>query len=86
MKHAETSQSVRRLCAGFPGAYWRARPARMYVVGTLRRHRSEAQTPAEDFDIERSFREARLHQAAPITTHLILSCLAGPAPGLPRSH
>ncbi|MFN4143115.1 acyl-CoA dehydrogenase family protein [Aestuariivirga sp.] len=41
---------------------------------------------AEDFDIERKFRETRLYQVAPISTNLILSHLAEHVLGLPRSY
>ncbi|MDB5408415.1 MAG: acyl-CoA dehydrogenase [Rhodospirillales bacterium] len=41
---------------------------------------------AEDFDIERKFRETRLFQVAPISTNLILSYLAEHVLGLPRSY
>src|ERR1700704_1695124 len=41
---------------------------------------------AEEFDIERKFRETRLYQTAPISTNLILSYLAEPVLGLPRSY
>jgi acyl-CoA dehydrogenase len=41
---------------------------------------------AEEFDIERKFRETRLYQTAPISTNLILSYLAEHVPGLPRSY
>jgi len=41
---------------------------------------------AEDFDIERKFRESRLYQVAPISTNLILSYLAEHVLGLPRSY
>ena len=41
---------------------------------------------AEDFDIERKFREARLYQVAPISTNLVLSYLAEHVLGLPRSY
>ena len=40
---------------------------------------------AEEDDIERKFRAARLCQLAPISTNLIHSCLAEHVPGLPRS-
>ena len=40
---------------------------------------------AEDYDIERKFRETRLYQVAPISTNLILSYLAEHVLGLPRS-
>ncbi len=41
---------------------------------------------AEEFDIERKFRETRLYQTAPISTNLILSFLAEHVLGLPRSY
>jgi acyl-CoA dehydrogenase len=40
---------------------------------------------AEEYDIERKFRETRLYQIAPISTNLILSYLAEHVLGLPRS-
>jgi acyl-CoA dehydrogenase len=40
---------------------------------------------AEEYDIERKFRETRLYQIAPISTNLILSYLAEHTLGLPRS-
>ena len=40
---------------------------------------------AEDYDIERKFRETRLYQVAPISTNLILSYIAEHVLGLPRS-
>lgn len=41
---------------------------------------------AEEFDIERKFRETRLYQTAPISTNLILSYLAEHVLDLPRSY
>jgi acyl-CoA dehydrogenase len=41
---------------------------------------------AEEFDVERKFRETRLYRVAPISTNLILSYLAEHALGLPRSY
>jgi len=41
---------------------------------------------AEEYDIERKFREARLYQIAPISTNLILSYLGEHELGLPRSY
>ena len=41
---------------------------------------------AEEYDIERKFRESRLYQVAPISTNLILSSLAEHVLGLPRSY
>ena len=41
---------------------------------------------AEEYDIERKFRETRLYQIAPISTNLILSYVAEHELGLPRSY
>jgi alkylation response protein AidB-like acyl-CoA dehydrogenase len=41
---------------------------------------------AEEYDIERKFRETRLYQVAPISTNLILSFIAERALGLPKSY
>jgi acyl-CoA dehydrogenase len=41
---------------------------------------------AVEYDIERKFREARLHQVAPISTNMILSYVAEHVLGLPRSY
>jgi alkylation response protein AidB-like acyl-CoA dehydrogenase len=41
---------------------------------------------AEEFDIERKFRETRLYQVAPISTNLILSFLATKELAMPRSY
>ena len=41
---------------------------------------------AEEYDIERKFREARLYQVAPISTNLVLSYVAEHVLGLPRSY
>ena len=41
---------------------------------------------AEEFDIERKFRETRLYQVAPISTNLVLAFLAQNALGMPRSY
>ncbi|MCW8861366.1 MAG: acyl-CoA/acyl-ACP dehydrogenase, partial [Rhodospirillales bacterium] len=40
---------------------------------------------AEEYDVERKFRETRLYQVAPISTNLILSFIAEHVLGLPRS-
>jgi acyl-CoA dehydrogenase len=40
---------------------------------------------AEEYDVERKFRETRLYQVAPISTNLILSHVAEKVLGLPRS-
>jgi alkylation response protein AidB-like acyl-CoA dehydrogenase len=41
---------------------------------------------AEEFDVERKFREARLYQVAPVSTNLILSYIAEHVLELPRSY
>jgi acyl-CoA dehydrogenase len=41
---------------------------------------------AEEYDIERKFRETRLYRVAPISTNMILSYLAEHVLGLPRSY
>ena len=40
---------------------------------------------AEEYDVERKFRETRLYQVAPISTNLVLSHVATHALGLPKS-
>ena len=41
---------------------------------------------AEEYDIERKFRETRLYLVAPLSTNLILSYVAEHVLGLPRSY
>ncbi len=41
---------------------------------------------AEDFDVERKFRETRLYQVAPISTNLIHAYLGEHILDLPRSY
>lgn len=41
---------------------------------------------AEEYDVERKFRETRLYQVAPVSTNLILSYLAEHVLGLPKSY
>lgn len=41
---------------------------------------------AEEYDIERKYREARLYQVAPISTNLILSYISEHVLGMPRSY
>ncbi|OFW51809.1 MAG: acyl-CoA dehydrogenase [Acidobacteria bacterium RIFCSPLOWO2_12_FULL_68_19] len=41
---------------------------------------------AEEYDVERKFRETRLYQVAPVSTNLILSYVAEHVLGLPRSY
>lgn len=41
---------------------------------------------AEEFDVERKYRETRLYQVAPISTNLILSYLSEHVLGMPRSY
>lgn len=41
---------------------------------------------AEEYDVERKFRETRLYQVAPVSTNLILAYVAEHVLGLPRSY
>jgi alkylation response protein AidB-like acyl-CoA dehydrogenase len=41
---------------------------------------------AEEYDVERKYRETRLYQVAPVSTNLILAFLAEHALGLPKSY
>ena len=41
---------------------------------------------AEEYDVERKFREARLYKVAPISTNMVLSYIAEHVLGLPRSY
>ncbi|SLN32476.1 Acyl-CoA dehydrogenase [Roseovarius litorisediminis] len=41
---------------------------------------------AEEYDVERKFREARLYQVAPISTNMVLSYIAEHVLGMPRSY
>ena len=41
---------------------------------------------AEEYDVERKFRETRLYQVAPISTNLILAFLSEHVLGMPRSY
>ena len=41
---------------------------------------------AEEYDVERKFRETRLYQVAPISTNLVLSFIAEHILGMPRSY
>ena len=41
---------------------------------------------AEEYDVERKFREAQLYQVAPISTNLVLSFIAEHVLGMPRSY
>ncbi len=41
---------------------------------------------AEEYDVERKFRESRLYQIAPISTNLVLAYLGQHVLGLPRSY
>ncbi len=59
-------------------AAWQAAEACMQTYGGF--------AFAEEYDIERKFRETRLYQTAPISTNLILAYLAEHVLGLPRSY
>jgi alkylation response protein AidB-like acyl-CoA dehydrogenase len=41
---------------------------------------------AEDYDIERKFRETRLYQVAPVSNNLILAYVGQHVLGMPRSY
>ena len=41
---------------------------------------------AEDYDIERKFRETKLYQVAPVSTNLILAFIGQHVLGMPRSY
>jgi acyl-CoA dehydrogenase len=41
---------------------------------------------AEEYDIERKYREARLYQIAPISTNMILAYIGHKVLGMPRSY
>jgi alkylation response protein AidB-like acyl-CoA dehydrogenase len=41
---------------------------------------------AEEYDVERKFRETRLYQVAPVSTNMVLSYIAEHVLGLPRSY
>ena len=41
---------------------------------------------AQEYDVERKYREARLYQVAPISTNLILSYIAEHVLGMARSY
>jgi alkylation response protein AidB-like acyl-CoA dehydrogenase len=41
---------------------------------------------AEEYDVERKYREARLYQVAPISTNLVLSYIGEHVLGMPRSY
>jgi acyl-CoA dehydrogenase len=41
---------------------------------------------AEEYDVERKFRETKLYQVAPVSTNLILTYVAEHVLGLPRSY
>jgi acyl-CoA dehydrogenase len=41
---------------------------------------------AEEYDIERKFRETRLYSVAPVSNNLVLAYVAEHALGLPRSY
>jgi acyl-CoA dehydrogenase len=40
---------------------------------------------AEEYDVERKFRETRLYQVAPVSTNLILSFIGTHVLGMPKS-
>jgi len=56
------------------------------VLGIAFDGKEQVRRFAEEYDIERKFRENRLYQVAPISTNLILSYIAEHVLGLPRSY
>ena len=58
-------------------ATWKAAEAAMQTFGGF--------AFAQDYDIERKWREARLYRTAPISTNLILSYVGQHVLGMPRS-
>ena len=56
------------------------------VPGTTTSQAMELTRMAEEYDIERKFRETRLYQVAPISTNLVLSYLGEHVLGMPRSY
>ena len=58
-------------------ASWKAGDACMQTFGGF--------AFAEEYDIERKFRETRLYRTAPISANLILSYIAEHVLGMPRS-
>ena len=96
--HEEIRDAVGRLRRDLPGSCRRepdeGRAYPMVHEAIRRREADEseggeanrAERPAaEERDVERRFRETRLHRVAPISTDLIPSHLAEHAFGLPRS-
>ena len=74
----------------------RAGPKPTWPSCSPRRPRGRRQTPAsrptaafgfaEEYDVERKFREARLYRVAPISTNLVLAYLGQHVLGMPRSY
>jgi len=71
-----TEANISKLLAS--EASWHAAEACMQTYGGF--------AVAEEYDIERKFRETRLYQIAPISTNLILSYVGEHQLGMPRSY
>ena len=56
------------------------------VTAVASRSMERAKEFAEEYDVERKFRETRLYRIAPISSNLILSFLAEHVLDLPRSY
>ncbi|MBA4490044.1 acyl-CoA dehydrogenase family protein [uncultured Paracoccus sp.] len=75
MEHAGAQANMAKMLAA--DASWEAANACLQTFGGF--------GFAQEYDVERKFRETRLYQVAPISTNLILSYLAEHVLGLPRS-
>ena len=64
-------------------SWWRRKPRGSRPMTCIQTHGGFGF--AEEYDIERKFRETRLYQVAPISTNLILSHVATHVLGLPKS-
>ncbi len=72
---AEQANMAKYLCSE---ASWQAADMCMQTLGGY--------AFAEEYDVERKFREARLYRTAPISNNLVLTYLAEHVLGLPRSY
>ena len=75
MEHAGAQANMAKMLAA--DASWEAANACLQTFGGF--------GFAQEYDVERKFRETRLYQVAPISTNLILSYVAEHILGLPRS-
>lgn len=75
MEHAGAQANMAKMLAA--DASWEAANACLQTFGGF--------GFAQEYDVERKFRETRLYQVAPISTNLILSYIAEHVLGMPRS-